>query len=173
MNVIKAFVEQMIYISIVAILIEMILPKGRIKKYVHIILSLFVLLNIVSPIINVIADSDINKTIDNVIATVSGDLDISNVNIEEYNSYKNTKVNQTLKSSLEKDLKAKLKDEGVTLINVEVQIDDKYIFDEIKVNIENLGLTGEKKINKISEIIEFVANEYEIEEGKVRIIEEG
>lgn len=173
MNVIKAFVEQMIYISIVAILIEMILPKGRIKKYVHIILSLFVLLNIVSPIINVIADSDINKTIDNVIATISGDLDISNVNVEEYNSYKNTKVNQTLKSSLEKDLKAKLKDEGVTLIKVELQIDDKYIFDEIKVNIENLGLFGEKKINKISETIEFIANEYEIEEGKVRIIEEG
>ncbi|MDD2627774.1 MAG: stage III sporulation protein AF [Clostridia bacterium] len=173
MNIIKAFVEQMIYIAIVAILIEMILPKGRVKKYIHVILSLFVLLNIVSPIINVIADNDIDKTVNNVITTISSNAGKGNANIEEYNSYKNMKVNQTLKSSLEKDLKSKLKNEGVTLIKVELEINDKYIFDELKVNIGNLGISGEKKINKISKIIEFVANEYEIEEEKIRIIEEG
>ena len=74
MVTLKSFIEQIIYISIVLIIIEIIMPKGNTKKYVYVVLSLFLLLNILSPVINILKAADIQNALDNVIQTISGNL---------------------------------------------------------------------------------------------------
>ena len=85
MVTLKSFIEQIIYISIVLIIIEIIMPKGNTKKYVYVVLSLFLLLNILSPVINILKDADIQNALDNVIQTISGNVETENtINVSEF-----------------------------------------------------------------------------------------
>ena len=49
---ISSWIEQIIIAIIIVSILEMLLPSGNIKKYVKIILSVFVIFNIISPFVN-------------------------------------------------------------------------------------------------------------------------
>ena len=174
MSAIRAFIEQIIYVAIVAIIIELILPKGNTKKYVYVILSLFILLNIVSPVINIIKDTDMQDVFDNVLETISTNTENANVtNIEEFSAYKNVKVTENLESNMLKDMENDLSSLNVEFKNLNIVLDDNYAFEELRVEIGNLAHLNNKKVEKISEIISMISKEYDIDENKIRIIEEG
>ena len=174
MTGIRAFIEQIIYISIVAIIIELILPKGNTKKYVYVILSLFILLNIVSPVINIINDIDMQTVFDDVLETISTNTqNVDTISIKEFAAYKNTKVTEDLKNSLSKEIKNKLSSINVKFKDLQIVLNDNYEFEELKVEIGTLDHLNDKKIEKISDIITMIGKEYELDENKVTIIEEG
>jgi len=174
MPAIRAFIEQIIYITIVAIIIELILPKGNTKKYVYVILSLFILLNIVSPIINIIRDTDMQTLFDDVLETISTNTENANVKgIEEFSEYKNTKVTEELERDLLKEIKNNLSNLNVEFKDIQIVLDDKYGVEELKVQIGNLEYLNDKKVEKISEIISIISKEYDINENAITIIEEG
>ena len=56
---------------------------------------------------------------------------------------------------------------------LDILLDEDLAFEELKVQIGNLDHLGDKKIQKISDIIEMISKEYNIPENTIRIIEEG
>ena len=174
MSAIKSFIELIIYIAIVAIIIELILPKGNTKKYVYVILSLFILLNIVSPIINIIRDTNMQAVLGDVLETISTNTQNANfVDIQEFSEYKNVKVTESLKEGLSKEIKSILIDMGVEFKDLDISLDENYEFEELKIEIGNLDHIKEKKIEKISDIITKISDKYNLEKNTIRIIEEG
>lgn len=174
MVTLKSFIEQIIYISIVLIIIEIIMPKGNTKKYVYVVLSLFLLLNILSPVINILKDADIQNVLDNVIQTISGNVETENtINVSEFTEYKNTKLKKELENRLTSDIKIKLLELDIEVKEVNVKLDKDNNFKGIEIVIANLEHLGDSKISKISEAIKTVSVAYLVDEKNVIISEEG
>lgn len=172
MVALKSYVQQIIYIGIIAIIIEIIMPKGNTKKYIYVVLSLFVLLNVVSPIVNVVKDIDVQNTLDNVLETISGNVSTDTSNIEEFSEYANAKVKEKLEEKLKTELAAKLLEIDIKVKEVKIITDIDSNFKEIEILVENLEYLEENKITKIADTIKLVSESYGVDENNIVISEE-
>ena len=136
-------------IVIVSIL-EMLLPNNKIKKYIRMIMGIYILFSIISPFVK-------NKEI----------LDIGNIDLESYKTTETTAIDQTsmdkrieqlYTDELEKDITTKIKEKGykVTECKVEVKIgneDKETQITKIKLNIKK-GINLQDETNEQNNMIE-------------------
>lgn len=124
---------------IIATIIEMILPNGSSKKYVKVVVGVYILFTIISPIITKFSSDNIN--INDILDTkayeeqmAKSDEDISK-KIEENN---NRTIKDIYQSNLESDIKAKLKDKGYEVLNTYIQIrdDENYTIEFISLSLD-------------------------------------
>ena len=146
---------------IIATIIEMILPNGSSKKYVKVVVGIYILFTIISPIITKFSSNNFN--INDILDTkayeeqmAKSDEDISK-KIEENN---NRTIKDIYQSNLESDIKAKLKDKGYEVLNTYIQIRD----DE-NYTIEFISLSLDKKETEESNQV----GNIEIEEVNIQI----
>lgn len=122
-------------IVIVSVL-EMLLPNNKTKKYIRMVMGLYVLFTIISPFLS-------NKEV----------FDINNINLEDYTSVSastnldqssmDKRIEELYIEELEKDIIKKIKEQGyeVTSCKVKAQISDKEgetKIMKIKVNVQKL-----------------------------------
>lgn len=146
---------------IIATIIELILPNGSSKKYVKVVVGIYILFTIISPIITKFSSNNFN--INDILDTkayeeqmAKSDEDISK-KIEENN---NRTIKDIYQSNLESDIKAKLKDKGYEVLNTYIQIRD----DE-NYTIEFISLSLDKKETEESNQVRNI----EIEEVNIQI----
>ena len=146
---------------IIATIIEMILPNDSSKKYVKVVVGIYILFTIISPIITKFSSNNFN--INDILDTkayeeqmAKSDEDISK-KIEENN---NRTIKDIYQSNLESDIKAKLKDKGYEVLNTYIQIRD----DE-NYTIEFISLSLDKKETEESNQVRNI----EIEEVNIQI----
>ena len=100
---------------VVVSILEMILPNNKTKKYIRMVMGVYILFTIISPFIK-------NKQT----------IDVSNFEIEKYNNYLSTSEKTTQTSmdkrieelyidKLEKDISKKVKEQGYDILNCEVE----------------------------------------------------
>lgn len=158
---------------VIVSIFEMLLPNNRTKKYIRMVLGVYVIFNIVSPLIK-------NKDVFN----------FNNIDLEEYTSVETSSVNQTsmnerikklYSEELEKDITKKIKEKGyeVKKCKVSVQIADddeetkinkiklivsktqEEVKNDIKNSAENKIVTEIQKIRKIDTGVEIKKQEKE------------
>lgn len=118
-------------IVIVSIL-EMILPNNKTKKYIRMILGIFVIFNIISPLIQ-------NKE----------ELNFNNFNIENYTSIETAttvnqssmdeRINKLYEKELEKNITERLEEIGYKIKNIVVRTDrneEEWEISKIQINIK-------------------------------------
>ena len=124
---------------IIATIIELILPNGSSKKYVKVVVGIYILFTIISPIITKFSSNNFN--INDILDTkayeeqmAKSDEDISK-KIEENN---NRTIKDIYQSNLESDIKAKLKDKGYEVLNTYIQIrdDENYTIEFISLSLD-------------------------------------
>ena len=149
---------------VIVSIFEMLLPNNRTKKYIRMVLGVYVIFNIVSPLIK-------NKDVFN----------FNNIDLEEYTSVETSSVNQTsmnerikklYSEELEKDITKKIKENGyeVKKCKVSVQIAD----DEEETKINKIKLIVSKTQEEVKNDIENSAeNKIVTEIQKIRKIDTG
>ena len=132
-----------IAISIVSI-IEMILPNGNIKKYIKIILSIYVIFSIISPFVDSnrlynLATNEFNSYVE----SSTDNKDFSQINTS--NTYKNLYMKE-----LENDLKERIKEYGYYTKKCDIDA----VFDTIQSNsgINKINLVISKNRSLIEEV---------------------
>lgn len=117
---------------VIVSIFEMLLPNNNTKKYIRIVLGVFVIFNIIAPLIK-------NKEIFN----------LDNIDLEQYQTVEKGAVNQTIMNErikvlyaeeLEKDITKKVKEKG-------------YSVEKCKVNVQISDNEEDTKINKIKLVI--------------------
>lgn len=117
---------------VIVSIFEMLLPNNNTKKYIRIVLGVFVIFNIIAPLIK-------NKEIFN----------LDNIDLEQYQTVEKGTVNQTSMNErikvlyaeeLEKDITKKVKEKG-------------YSVEKCKVNVQISDNEEDTKINKIKLVI--------------------
>ena len=157
----SSWAEQVILAVIIATILELILPNGKNKKYVQMVIGVYVLFNIISPIIKnkeklVFSEIDLDKYI-----TTSTKVEQSSMD---------ARLEKIYLDELENNIKSKFKNAGIEIIKctIDAELDTTKKnagIHSIDVKVKNVD--DEKKISKIKqEIIE----EYEISEDKIKII---
>ena len=117
---ISTWAEQVVVAVIIATILELIIPKGNNKKYIKVIIGVYILFTIISPVINKITGDNIK-------------LDF---NYEKYfNNYMNYEIqsnaitttnNQNIEDiyiqNLKKDIINKVEERGVKVNNIQLDI---------------------------------------------------
>lgn len=157
----SSWAEQVILAVIIATILELILPNSKNKKYVQMVIGVYVLFNIISPIIKnkeklVFSEIDLDKYI-----TTSTKIEQSSMD---------ARLEKIYLDELENNIKSKFKNAGIEIIKctIDAELDTTKKnagIHSIDVKVKNVD--DEQKISKIKqEIIE----EYEISEDKIKII---
>lgn len=160
-NFLSSWAEQVILAVIIATILELILPNSKNRKYVQMVIGVYVLFNIISPIIKnreklVFSEIDLDKYI-----TTSTKVEQSSMD---------ARLEKIYLDELENNIKSKFKNAGIEIIKctIDAELDTTKKnagIHSIDVKVKNVD--DEQKISKIKqEIIE----EYEISEDKIKII---
>lgn len=169
----STWIEQIIIALIVASIFEMILPNGNIKKYVKMVLSIYVIFNIISPFVNTdklysLASKEVDSYIGNITESKSSSNQISNDS-----AYKKLYIQE-----LEKNLEDRIKEYGYYTKECEIEaVLDKDAFNaginritlvisKNNTSVKEVNQIQKVEINKNEEIIETNANVKNSEEVK-------
>lgn len=117
----KIWANQVIVAVIIAVIFELIIPNGKNKKYIKMVINLYVLFVLINPIVSKCADTNI--------------LDLSKYNYKEYfnnstsietSSKLNSKdiIKDTYKKSIKDNIKNKLMSNGYNVSNISIDIDN-------------------------------------------------
>lgn len=163
-EILSSWVKGLGITIVIVSIFEMLLPNNRTKKYIRMVLGVYVIFNIVSPLIK-------NKDVFN----------FNNIDLEEYTSVETSSVNQTsmnerikklYSEELEKDITKKIKEKGyeVKKCKVSVQIAD----DEEETKINKIKLIVSKTQEEVKNDIKNSAeNKIVTEIQKIRKIDTG
>lgn len=156
---------------IIATIIELILPKGNSKKYVKVIVGIYILFTIISPVIAKVKGNELN--VNEILDTkkFEKELEKSNSKISEKLESNNSRsIKDIYVSNLTTDIKNKLKEKGYNVVSssIDVKDDKNYTIEEINLDvnkIENEQADNQENeqeaVNKIESI--------NIEKVKIRV----
>ena len=161
-NFISSWAEQIVLAVIVATIIELILPKNKNKKYIQMVIGVYVLFNIISPII---------KNKDN--------FSVEKYNTEKYESQSQYEIDQSSMDAriekiyleeLEKNTQEKFQDNGfvVTKCKVDAVLDTTKKNAGISLITIKIEKTDENE--KLEKVKNELATEFEISEDKIKIV---
>lgn len=126
-NWITSWAEGIIIAVIVGTIIEMIIPNGNSKKYIKIIVGIYILNAIISPIILKFTGQSIevnSSEVESFFKTSSNYQSVTNT-LEDTN---NSSIVRIYRNKLEEDIKSKIKEKGyeVTKLTVDLELQNKY-----------------------------------------------
>lgn len=188
-NWLNTWAQRIIIVVIICTIIEMILPEGKNKKYIKIVMGIYVVFTIISPIIAKINNKekiDLEKYLD---------VNVSNETIETSATMDTNKyIEEVYKEKLKEDVKEKLLSINYETKNVNLEIETKnnntygsILSLEVTVNKEkeeenentiriNKVTIGENNKDKadltkeeIDKIKKCLAENYKIDEEKISV----
>ena len=153
---ISGWAQGIIVAVIIATIIEMLLPEGSSKKYIKVVVGIYILFTIVSPVITKITNKEFKLSdiidLDEYIEAASSDNTYN-----ELEKSNNENIKEVYIASLKSDIEGKIANKGYNAdsIEVEVQDNDEYTINSITISVSKLD---EKEENNNIEIV----NEVEI-----------
>lgn len=161
-NFFSSWAEQIVLAVIIATIIELILPNSKNKKYIQMVIGIYIMFNIISPIIK-------NKDV----------LSVEKINTDNYTTNSEYVIDQSSMDKrlekiyleeLEENVTSKFEDAGYTVSKCEIDA-------ELNTTKKNAGIHNiSVKIKSPAEQLELdkikteIATEYEIEESKISVI---
>lgn len=143
-NWLNTWAQRIIIVVIICTIIEMILPEGKNKKYIKIVMGIYVVFTIISPIIAKINNKekiDLEKYLD---------VNVSNETIETSATMDTNKyIEEVYKEKLKEDVKEKLLNINYETKNVNLEIETKN--DNTYGSILSLEVTVSKEKEEKSE----------------------
>lgn len=168
---IKEYVTSILYISIFAIILELFLPKTKLKKYISSIISLLIILAIISPIFNIFTNENIENALDNAINALSNNNTAStSLDSFDFSEYKNKVIVSRVKTNLEQEMLqefSKSLGDVTTLKQVQVSLDDNYKIQAVTVYIDGGNL------NTIRIILDRIITQYNVPSSMLKVINKG
>lgn len=140
----KVWCEEIIVSIIIAIIIEMFVPQGNIKKYVRVVVGIYIVFVIINPIISNLDNININ----NIIKEYSYTNTIATSNIEEMSNVYARAIENQIKKDFNyiSDVRVILQDELEEIEKIEITLlEEVDSLKELKENlINNYGITEDK-----------------------------
>ena len=160
-NFMSSWAEQIVLAVVVATIIELILPQNKNKKYIQMVIGIYVLFNIISPIIKNKDDFSIEKySIENYETKSQYEVDQSSMD---------ARLEKIYLDELEKTVISKFEENGFEVAKCNIDA----VLDTTKKNAGIHSITVKVKSpadeGQLIEVKKELASEFEIEEEKIII----
>lgn len=166
MEFLSTWLQGIIISVIVATIIEMILPNGNTKKYVKVVLGIYVVFNIITPIINKFTDSNFELSSIINMEEYTKKMETYDVSSNNINKSNEENIMQIYINNLKNDITAKLKEKEylVQKIEVEIENNESYEIKNIKLSLLKQEIKEEEKNkeNKVNKQNNIIINEIDI-----------
>lgn len=132
----KKWIENIIVITIICTIIEILIPEGNNKKYIRVVSGIYIIYAVLTPVLQIF-DFSYNNIFyqENIIQTYS----------KATYQIKNEEIEKMYFVGLEENIKNDIENLGYKVKNANVTIDSKY------ENIENIEIEFEEMFNKLEE----------------------
>ena len=104
---ISSWAQQIIFAVIIGVIIQMLLPEGKSKKYIKIVIGVYVLFSVISPVVGKNIDMDFGNY----------SLEIETNTVLSENNTENS-INEIYKTNLKQDIISKLSYTPDTILNI-------------------------------------------------------
>lgn len=147
-NWLSNWAQGIIVAVVIATLIELILPNGSSKKYVKVVIGIYILFTIISPIIKK-DDFDINEVLD----TKKYEQELAK-NDKKIGAKLEDNNSRTIKdiyiANLKTDIKSKLKEKGYDVISntIKIKDDESYTIEKVTLDLATIQ-NKEKEENNV------------------------
>ena len=147
----SSWAQGIIVAVIIATLIEMILPNSSSKKYVKVVIGMYILFTIVSPIIKKLGGKDINLNTINIEKYEQQISKSDNTISRKFEDNNTRSIKDIYVSNLKADISAKLNEKGYEIDTSDIQIkdDENYTIEKITLKLIKM----EQKQEKNNEIV--------------------
>lgn len=169
MNWISGWIQGIIIAVIIGTIIEMLLPDGNCKKYVKVVIGVYILFSIVSPVITKVTGNefrvsdiyDINTYIE--VSTKSSQENIENI--------QQNQIKQVYITNLKNDMKQKIQEKGYSVksLTLEISNDEQYTLKKIFAQVSKRKNEENNEVKGVNEINITISNTTENIEGDISI----
>lgn len=166
----KEYITSILYISIFAIILELFLPKTKLKKFISSLISLLILITIISPIFNIFTNENIEKALDKAIYALSNNNSSASTNSFDFNEYKNKIIVSRVKENLEQELLAEFTKNAKDITNIKnvvVTLNEEYKIQEVIVYIQGGNL------DTIKLLLDRIITKYNVPSSMLKVIDSG
>lgn len=166
MDWVSSWIQGIIIAVIISTIIEMILPEGSSKKYIKVVIGIYILFSIVSPVISKLTGNDFRVSdifdLDEYIEASKNSSSLQN----QISNQNENQVKDIYLSSMKSDIKEKIENRGYVVNNVDLEIEDNEQYTLKKLTLQVSKATDNEEVNNNSQIVEAI-NEVKIEIGEV------
>ena len=161
------YISTIIYICVFCIILELILPENKLKKYIGVLVSLVIILTLISPVLNLFENEKVVATISAAIDNVKSKMEIKEY---DFGDVKNKIILSSTRENLEKEIALKCKqkfDQQYGISKVRITLTENYLIDDIDIYVKSLP-----EVRSAGEIIDYVAGTYNIQADLINVIKE-
>lgn len=158
----SSWAEQIVLAVIIATIIELILPNNKNKKYIQMVIGVYILCNIISPIINNKENLSFDKYKIQE-STVKSDYVLDQSSMNE-------RLEKIYLEELEENVTTKFEKSGYTVKKCEIDATLDTSKKNAGIHLITVKIRGPADETKVAEVKTNLATEYEIDESKINII---
>lgn len=169
MNWISGWIQGIIIAVIIGTIIEMLLPDGNCKKYIKVVIGVYILFSIVSPVITKVTGNEFRVSdIYDINTYIEVSAKSSQENIE--NSQQN-QIKQVYITNLKNDMKQKIQEKGYSVksLTLEISNDEQYTLKKIFAQVSKRKNEENNEVKGVNEINITVGNTTESQEEDISI----
>lgn len=150
MEWVSGWIQGIIIAVIISTIIEMILPEGNSKKYIKVVIGVYILFSIVSPVISKVTGNSFNLT---DIIDLDEYIEASKSNSSMQNQLENQneeQIKEIYLSSMKNDIMEKIENKGYIVNSVEIEVEDdgQYTLKKIILEVEKKTETTSSNSNE-------------------------
>lgn len=131
---------------VIVSLFEMLLPNNKTKKYIKVVMGLYILFNIISPFVKNNFSIQLENIVENSKSQTTSTEAVDQTSMD-------TRLKQICKEELEKDIKQKIEGQGyiVESCKVDIKIEEQTDIEKITLKVKKENKTNEEKENNKEE----------------------
>ncbi len=169
MNWISGWIQGIIIAVIIGTIIEMLLPDGNCKKYVKVVIGVYILFSIVSPVITKVTGNEFRVSdIYDINTYIEVSAKSSQENIE---SSQQNQIKQVYITNLKSDMKQKIQEKGYSVksLTLEISNDEQYTLKKIFAQVSKKKNEENNEVKGVNEINITISNTNENKEENISI----
>ena len=159
----SSWTEQIVLAVVIATIIELILPNNKNKKYIQMVIGVYVLFNIISPIIK---NKEVFSSIDEF------NLDEYNNTSSEYvidQSSMDKRIEKIYLEELEKNVTSKFEEKGYSVSKCTIEAELDTTKKNAGIHLITVKVKDPKDEEGLEEIKKEIIEEYEVDSSKIQI----
>lgn len=171
-EIFRNWIVAMLCLGILIVIVQLVIPKTNLRKYIYSLIGIITVITIVSPIVDVLKTGNVSSSISSVLDSMSSNEDTITVNSDGLQDKQNELLKVQFIENLKSDVMFKLAHKDVVVNSINISVDDDYNVTKIEVKIAKINVE-KTNLNSVNEVVKYINSEYDIDYSKISVIEEG